>query len=112
MPIIRSAKKAARQSIVRHERNKETLSKMKTYIKKVLDTVKAGKKEEAEKFLHMAYSVIDKALKKHVIHKNNAARKKSRLAKAVLMKTPVAKAAHTGKLTADTKIAKKSVKKK
>ncbi|MBI5755222.1 30S ribosomal protein S20 [Candidatus Peregrinibacteria bacterium] len=83
MPIIRSAKKALRQSLKKRERNRETLSKMKTYMRKVLDSVKSGSREESEKCLRQAYIVIDKALKKNMIHKNNAARKKSRMARVV-----------------------------
>lgn len=83
MPIIKSAKKALRQSLKKRERNRETLSKMKTYMRKVLDSAKSGHREETEKFLTQAYTAIDKALKKNMIHRNNAARKKSRMAGVV-----------------------------
>lgn len=45
--------------------------------------MKDGKKDEAVKFMPIVYSIIDTACKKNIIHPNNAARKKSRLAKAL-----------------------------
>lgn len=56
---------------------------MKTHIKKVLILAKEGKKEEAEKLIPTTYKIIDTAAKKNILHKNNAARKKSRLARTV-----------------------------
>ncbi len=55
---------------------------MKDIIKKIEKTAKTDKKG-AEKLLSSAFAIIDKAAKKGVIKKNNAARKKSRLAKLV-----------------------------
>ena len=83
MPLIKSAKKKARQALVHYDRNQATRTKVKTYIKKVLTLKKETKPEEAQKLLQMAYSVIDTACKKHILHPNNAARKKSRLARMV-----------------------------
>ncbi len=82
MPIIKSAKKKARQTLRHFERNQATRTKVKTYMKKVL-TLSKSKPEDAKKLLDEAYSVIDTACKKHILHPNNAARKKSRLARAV-----------------------------
>ena len=82
MPLIKSAKKKARQAITHFERNQGTRTRVKTYMKKVL-TLSTTKPEEAKKLLAEAYSVIDTASKKHMLHPNNAARKKSRLARAV-----------------------------
>jgi len=84
MPIIKSAKKKARQAIKHGERNQATRSRLKSYVKKVL-TLSKTNLEEAKKILPQAYSAIDTACKKHILHKNNAARKKSRLARAVSM---------------------------
>ncbi len=81
MPIIKSAIKRMRQAAKRRERNFPLRSELKTSIKKVIMIAKEGKKEEVEKALKGAYSVIDKALKKNLIHRNNAARKKSRMAR-------------------------------
>jgi len=56
---------------------------MKTAVKKALQLLKDGKLEEAAKFLPTAYKVIDTSCKKHIIHKNNADRKKSSLARGL-----------------------------
>lgn len=56
-------------------------NKMKTVFKKALTLVKEGNLEELTKLMPHAYSVIDMACKKEIIHLNNASRKKSRLAK-------------------------------
>jgi small subunit ribosomal protein S20 len=82
MPIIKSAKKKARQALSHYDRNQATRTRVKTYMKKVL-TLSKTKPEEAKKLLNEAYSVLDTACKKHILHPNNAARKKSRLARAV-----------------------------
>ncbi|MFA5829452.1 MAG: 30S ribosomal protein S20 [Candidatus Gracilibacteria bacterium] len=82
MPVIKSAKKKARQALRHLERNKSTRSKVKTYIKKVI-TLSKTNIEEAKKLLPEAYSAIDTAKKKNVLHKNNASRKKSLLARAI-----------------------------
>jgi small subunit ribosomal protein S20 len=80
MPHYKSAFKRLRQQEKRRLYNKANRSKMRTFIKKVR---MAESKDEALKRLHEAYSVIDKMAKKGIIHKNNAARKKARLAKYV-----------------------------
>ncbi len=54
---------------------------MKTMMRKVSDAAKAGKKEEVVKLLPQAYKAIDMAAKKKIIHKKNAAHKKSLVAK-------------------------------
>ncbi len=82
MPVIRSAKKKARQAVKREERNQGTRTKVKTFVKKVLVLSKT-KAEEAQKLLPEAFSVIDTAAKKNLLHKNNAARKKALLSRAV-----------------------------
>lgn len=56
---------------------------MKTMIRKVMDLVKEGKKDEAVKALSEAYKAIDMAAKKNIIHRKNAARKKSLLSRMV-----------------------------
>ena len=82
MPITKSARKAMRQTAARTERNKGTRTAVKTYMKKVL-TLSKSDSAEAEKVLPKAYKVIDTAAKKNIIHKSNAARKKSSLARAI-----------------------------
>jgi len=83
MPIIKSAIKRVKQEKKKTVRNNETKSVMRTYIKKVFLSIKDNNVEEAQKHMQTAYKLIDTAAKKNVIHKNNAARKKSQLAKAV-----------------------------
>ncbi len=80
---IKSAKKRVLTSKVRQERNKSIKSGIKTATKKVLAAVESADKELAAKELLNATSVIDKAAKKGVLHKNTASRKVSRLANAV-----------------------------
>ena len=82
MPIIKSAKKAIRGSLRKKAFNDRQKHAMKDVIKKIDKTVKTDK-IEAQKILSVAYAIIDKAAKKGVIKKNNAARKKSRLARLV-----------------------------
>lgn len=83
MANIKSAKKRILVTKTRNERNKAIKSAVKTAIKKVDAAVAAKDKEAASAALLAATSVIDKAAKKGVYHKNNASRKVSRLAKAV-----------------------------
>lgn len=80
MPIIKSAKKRVLQAKKAYERNKQYGSKMRTMVKKVLKETDATK---AEKLLPETFSAIDVALKKNLLHKNNAAHKKARVAKVV-----------------------------
>ena len=80
---IKSAKKRVLTSRVRQERNKAVKSSVKTAIKKVEAAVNAADKDAAAKELLNATSIIDKAAKKGVLHKNNASRKVARLAKMV-----------------------------
>ena len=81
MPVIKSAKKKARQALKHYERNKATRSMVKSYMKNTLELSKS-KPGDAKKAIAKAYSAIDTAVKKGILHANNAARKKSRLARA------------------------------
>lgn len=103
MPITKSAKKALRQSKKRRQRNLRRLDTMKDIIKQIRKLVAENKKEEAEKLLPRAYKVIDKAAKTGIIKKNNAARKKSRLAKLVNKEPASAKALADAGATAPSK---------
>lgn len=80
---IKSAKKRVRTSQVRADRNKAIKSKVKTYIKKVDAAVAAKDKAAAQAALPTAISEISKATSKGIYHKNTAARKVSRITKAV-----------------------------
>ena len=83
MPIIKSAKKRVKQAAVRQARNYQVRVGMRKAIRLVNDEVKAGNQAEAEKGLTAAYKVIDTAVKKNIMHKNTAARRKSSLAKSI-----------------------------
>lgn len=83
MANIKSAKKRVRTSQVRAERNKAIKSKVKTFVKKVDAAVAAGDKAAAQAALPLAIAEISKAASKGVFHKNTAARKVSRITKAV-----------------------------
>jgi small subunit ribosomal protein S20 len=83
MPITKSAKKALRQNKTRRQRNLVRLNAMRESIKKVRKFALENKKDEALKLLPLAYKAIDKACKTGIIKKNNAANKKSGLAKLI-----------------------------
>jgi small subunit ribosomal protein S20 len=72
-----------RQSIKRNLRNVKAKDKFKDAVKEVKKLIAAGKKSDAVKAMENVMSSLDKAAKTHVIHKNTASRKKSRLAKAI-----------------------------
>ncbi len=80
---IKSAKKRILVSQKRADRNKAIRSTVKTAIKKVDAAVAANDKVAANEALTQAVSTIDKAARKGIYHKNNAARKISRLTVAV-----------------------------
>jgi small subunit ribosomal protein S20 len=79
MPNIKSAKKRVLTAESRRLRNAIKKSVMKTQLKKFSEAVSSGDKEEAQARLKDALRVLDKTASKGVIHKNMAARKKSRL---------------------------------
>ena len=83
MANIKSAKKRVLVNQKKADRNKSIKSAVKTSIEKVEAAVVAKDKEAAVAALANALSTIDKAATKGVYHKNNAARKVSRLSKAV-----------------------------
>lgn len=83
MPNTKSAAKAMRQSLKRRASNLVKKNQLKTAVKEVKKLALQGKKTESEQALKKAYAFLDKAAKTHVIHKNTAARKKSRLAKMI-----------------------------
>jgi small subunit ribosomal protein S20 len=73
------AKKRAKQAEKSRVRNAGQRSNMRTFIKKVLAAVKEGDKEKAQAAFKTAMPIIDSAVTKGLIHKNKAARGKSRL---------------------------------
>lgn len=83
MPIIKSAKKALRQSVRRKAVNDRRIKAMKEAIKKIERSVKEKKTDVAQKLIPIAYSAIDKASKRGVIKKNTASRRKAKIAKMI-----------------------------
>ncbi len=83
MANTKSAKKAARQAVRRTEINKSRRSQMRTYVRKVEGALEAGDRAQAEAALKAAEPILMRSAQKGVIHKNTAARKMSRLAKAL-----------------------------
>lgn len=83
MPNIKSAKKRVKTNLKKKERNNNDVSSMRTAIKKTKLEVKNNNKEEAQSKLQVAIKKIDKAVSSGLIHKNKAARDKSKLMKSV-----------------------------
>jgi small subunit ribosomal protein S20 len=83
MANIDSAKKRARQSEVQRVHNAGLRSRMRTAVKRVRKAIADGDKESAQRELRAAGSMLDSTAGKRIVHKNMAARNKSRLAAAV-----------------------------
>ncbi len=81
MPNLRSAAKRMRQNEKRRLRNRVYRGSARTFIKKANAAMAAGNLEEARDQSALAIKALDKAAQKGIIHKNNAARRKSRLLK-------------------------------
>lgn len=79
MPNIKSAKKRVLIAERNRLRNIAAKSALKTAIRRVLEAVKANDNTLVAEKLAYAYKLLDKAAGKGIIHKNTAARKKSRL---------------------------------
>lgn len=83
MPNTASAKKRLRQNEKKRLHNRSEKSTMRTQIRKVREAVKAGDNDQAQSAYRAAQKSIDKAASKNLIHRNAAARTKSRLTKLV-----------------------------
>jgi small subunit ribosomal protein S20 len=79
----KSAEKAARQSTVHRARNDALSSQLRTAIRKATTALKTGTAAEASEALAQATPIIDSMVNKGIIHRNKAARHKSRLTKQV-----------------------------
>jgi small subunit ribosomal protein S20 len=99
VPNIKAAEKWVRQTQKRSVRNKDTKTRLKTTFKKAVDAQDAAVTQNVE-------SEFDRAAKRAIIHKNKAARKKSRLAKAIAKASSEEKAPKTR--TASAKKTKKA----
>jgi small subunit ribosomal protein S20 len=79
----KSAEKRVRQTEKRNQINRSNRSKLRTQIKKLRSAVAASDKKQSDELLLPTVSLIDKAVNKGLIHRNTAARYKSRLTKHV-----------------------------
>jgi len=78
---IKSQIKRIRQNEKAHQRNKAVKSALKTHVRKFREAADSGNVEEATQALRVATRQLDKAVSKGVIHKNQAANRKSAIAK-------------------------------
>lgn len=79
MPNIRSAKKKMRQDVKRTKKNDVYMSK----VKKMMKNISKSKEKVTAATVKKAYSTIDKAAKSKVLHKNKAARLKSKVSRLI-----------------------------
>ena len=81
MANIKSAIKRNRQNEKRRLHNRVFRGRARTFVNKARVAIEAGDKESAAEYVKVAVKALDKAAEKKIIHKNNAARRKSRLMK-------------------------------
>jgi small subunit ribosomal protein S20 len=93
MPNTSNAKKALRKSLVRRERNRGRRSALRTLLKKYRAAAAGDDPQAAEELFRSVVKRLDQAAATHLIHKNTAARTKSRLSK--LMRKPAAAGSET-----------------
>lgn len=89
MPHLKSAKKRMRQTLKRRDHNRATKKALKKQLKSVLEVAaeKQVNLEELKKEALTAVKKLDKAAARRVIHPNNAARKKSQIARLINAKS-------------------------
>jgi small subunit ribosomal protein S20 len=80
---IKSQIKRNKTNEIARQRNKAVKSELKTFVRKAREAAEAGNVEQAETLTRLAGRKLDKAVSKGVIHKNQAANKKSALEKRV-----------------------------
>ena len=83
MANTKSAEKRAHQALARRAQNVAQRSKVRSAVRKVVEAIRAGNKADAAAALKAAAPVIDSMARKGIIHRNKAARHKSRLAAQV-----------------------------
>ena len=83
MANIKSARKRARQALVRRDHNMALRTRVRSAIKDVKKALATGNKDQAAKELRDAQGVIDRVVAKGILHRNAGDRHKSRLAQAV-----------------------------
>lgn len=80
MANLKSSKKDIRRTLKRTEANSQKKSKIRTYAKNIVKSVKAGELDKLDGLYKDYSSLLDKAAKTNLIHAKNADRKKSRMA--------------------------------
>lgn len=90
MPNTKSAKKRLKQSLRRRDRNRSMKSSLKTLSKRVRSAAESGDLTKAGEELRAAQKRLDQAAAKGIIHRNAAARSKSRLSAALKAKKQAA----------------------
>jgi small subunit ribosomal protein S20 len=83
MPTSKSVLKRERQNLVHRSRNRILKSKLHTSYVRLIEALNSKDKEAVEAKLRIYMSNVDKAVKKNIIQRNNAARKKSRMVKRI-----------------------------
>ena len=101
MPNTKSAKKRLRQNEVRRERNRAAKSQLRSQLRKVREAVKAGDVAKAEAEYVAAARRLDRAGSRNLIHRNTAARTKSRLQKLIKSAKGIAPATPPAEPTAE-----------
>ncbi len=81
MPITKSAQKALRQNVKRKKENIVYKKKIKDLLKKIDLYIIEKNKEKTEETLPLIYKTLDKMVKKNILKKNTASRRKSKIAK-------------------------------
>lgn len=83
MPNTTTAKKALRQNHKRRLQNRSQRSALRTLVRKLREVAASGDAAAAETALRQVFKKLDQAADKHLIHKNTAARTKSRLVRLI-----------------------------
>ena len=84
MANIKSQIKRNKQNEKAHQRNKAVKSELRTYVRKFREAAESGNIDEATEAMRAASRKLDKAVSKGVIHKNQAANRKSAIAKRLI----------------------------
>ncbi len=80
MPNLKSAKKRVKTDAIKRLRNNGVKSTMRTFVKKTDQSIAAGDQENASLYIKKAFSHLDRAAQKGLVHKNYANRHKTKLA--------------------------------
>lgn len=83
MPTTKSAKKRLRQNVARRQQNRTVKSAIRTQLRKVHEAAAAGDVAKADEEFRLAAKKLDRAGAKNTIHRNKAARTKSRLQRII-----------------------------